>query len=131
MPTGHAQTRRRMPPTRTPARSALPMISRQVMSWPPMVRCASYEVGEHAHARLRRRGVGWRGLSGRVDGHQPLDVLRDDVDLEVDRVAGLLAAERGEGERGRDQADREASSSPTDATVSETPSTVIEPFSTT
>ena len=37
----------------------------------------------------------------------PLDVLRDHVDLEVDRVAELLGAERGAGERLRDERDGE------------------------
>ena len=40
-------------------------------------------------------------------GEQPLDVLGDDVHLEVDRVAGLLEAERGQGEGGGDEADSE------------------------
>ena len=40
---------------------------------------------------------------------QPLDVLREDVDLEVDRVAGLERAERRHLERVRDERDREAS----------------------
>ena len=39
---------------------------------------------------------------------QPLDVLREDVDLEVDRVAGLERAERRRLERVRDERDGEA-----------------------
>lgn len=38
---------------------------------------------------------------------QPFDVLREDVHLEVDRVAGLLDAERGQREGGGDEADGE------------------------
>ncbi|MDV6290353.1 hypothetical protein R2F25_30575 [Streptomyces sp. UP1A-1] len=42
-----------------------------------------------------------------LGAEQPLDVLGDDVHLEVDRVAGLLDAERGQGEGGGDEADGE------------------------
>ena len=38
---------------------------------------------------------------------QPLDVLGDDVDLEVDPIAGLTGAEGGPRQRLGDQADRE------------------------
>ena len=41
MPTGHAHTRRRRPPTAEAKPKPLPMISRQAMSWPAMVTCAS------------------------------------------------------------------------------------------
>ena len=41
-------------------------------------------------------------------GHEPLDVFCEDVDLEVDRVAGRQRAEGRHRERVRDQRDREA-----------------------
>ena len=41
MPTGQAQTRRRSPPMAEAKPKALPTISRQVMGWPAIVRCAS------------------------------------------------------------------------------------------
>ena len=55
--------------------------------------------GAHATGspRLRRGAV----------AEQPFDVLREDVHLEVDRVAGLLDAERGQREGGGDEADGE------------------------
>jgi hypothetical protein len=40
-------------------------------------------------------------------GEQPLDVLGQDVDLEVDPVSGLLDAEGGQLQRGGDEADGE------------------------
>ena len=61
---------------------------------------------------------------------EPLDVLREHVDLEVDLVAGL-EARRGSSPRacaGSSATAKPSSSSA--ATVSETPSTAIEPFST-
>lgn len=53
------------------------------------------------------RGVGQRDRLLAPGAEQPLDVLGDDVHLEVDRVAGLLAAERGQVEGGGDEADGE------------------------
>ena len=51
-----------------------------------------------------------RGSRSRLQpsAEQALDVLREHVDLEVDRVAGRERAERGDGERVRDERDREA-----------------------
>jgi hypothetical protein len=61
---------------------------------------------------------------------QLLDVLGHHVDLQVDRVADALGAERGQGSVvGMRLTSNQ--SGPTALTVSETPSTVIEPFSTT
>ena len=41
MPTGQAQTRRRIPPIAEAKPKPLPRISRQVIGWPPMVSWAS------------------------------------------------------------------------------------------
>ena len=41
MPIGQAQTRRRRPPIADAKPKALPTISRHVMGWPAIVRCAS------------------------------------------------------------------------------------------
>ena len=41
MPTGQAQTRRRMPPMAEAKPKALPTISRHRMGWPPIVSWAS------------------------------------------------------------------------------------------
>src|SRR3954454_18499888 len=46
-------------------------------------------------------------LSIAASREQLLDVLGDDVDLEVDRIANLLDPEHGELQRGRDQPDAE------------------------
>ena len=59
-----------------------------------------------------------------------LDVLGQDVDLEVDAVAGLLTPRVVRAERLGDEADGERLVGPTSTTVSEMPSTAIEPFST-
>ena len=67
-------------------------------------------------------------LGGEPGGEQPLDVLREDVDLEVDAVAGRLGAERGQRERWDERIEK--ASSATSTTVRLTPLTVIEPFST-
>ena len=122
MPTGQAHTLRRIPPSAEARPKTLPTISRQVISWPPIVQLRVVQPVEDAHAVLLRRGVG--GM-----GEQSLDVLGDDVDLEVDRVAGLLAAQRGELERGGIRLTVNDVVVDATATVSETPSTVIEPLS--
>ena len=71
-----------------------------------------------------------REPSREAAGEQLLDVLGDDVDLEVDPVAGLLGAEGGAGQGLGDQADGEARRRRPRPRSGETPSTVIEPLST-
>ena len=68
------------------------------------------------------------------EAQHPLDVTREDVGLDVHAVADDAVAERGRGEGLGDERDlepRPSGSSPTALTVSETPSTAIEPLSTT
>src|SRR3954451_7980208 len=50
---------------------------------------------------------GISGLLAGVRGEQAFDVLGEHVDFEVDGIAGLLGAERGDGERVRDDGDVE------------------------
>ena len=52
MPTGHAQTRRRRPPTAEAKPNALPTISRQVIGWPGDGQVGVVEGREGAHAVL-------------------------------------------------------------------------------
>ena len=66
-----------------------------------------------------------------LPGEEAFDVLGGDVDLEVDAVAGLAAAERGDRRGVRDDGDGEVVVDAASTTVRLTPSTVIEPFSTT
>ena len=68
-----------------------------------------------------------------VRGEQTFDVLGEHVDFEVDGIAGLSGAERGDGERVRDDrhVERAIGRSSRPATVRLMPSTVMEPFSTT
>src|SRR5689334_22692755 len=60
-----------------------------------------------AIARSMAAKSGMCGLPGKVRCHQFLHVLGQHVDLEVDHVTGLLEAERGEVEGGRDERHRE------------------------
>ena len=85
-PAAHAADRA----TRT--RSALPTISRHVIGV-----AADGQVGVVEPCEQLMRVL----LAFLDPGEQLLDVLGEDVDLEVDAVAGLLGAERGAGQRRR------------------------------
>ena len=77
-------------------------------------------------------GLGGGGLWGlrRVGPGEPFDVLGDDVDLEVDRRADTtLPSVVSRSVVGMSPTEKPASS--TSVTVRLTPSTAIEPFSTT
>ena len=79
----------------------------------------------------RRLDRGERGSRRRSSPHgKPLDIFRQDVDLEIDRDARAAASPSvvAASVCGTSATAKPASSSA--ATVSETPSTVIEPFST-
>ena len=66
-----------------------------------------------------------------VVGNELLHVLGQDVDLQVDRAVPSAAAPRLVRSSVSGMSETSKSSSPTRATVSDTPSTAIEPFSTT
>ena len=106
MPTGQAQTRRRMPPIAEAKPKTLPTISRHRMCELPIVSWASKRRSSQFMREPPWWWIGGGGAVGRA-GEEPLDVLREDVDLEVDGVADGALPEGREGEGGGDERDAE------------------------